>query len=523
MGDQHNMSNRGAVLISVYDKTDIEEVARAFVDQGSEIYSTGGTAAYLRDHDLPVTDVSEVTEFPEILGGRVKSLHPRIFGGLLANRDAEAHNQDLGKHDIRPVEAVVVNFYPFAATVEESDATFDDVIENIDIGGPSMLRAAAKNHQYVLPVCHRSQYPHVINALKNDNLDPLRLPFARTAFSYTMQYEQSIAEFFHEQERETEDRDLPNMIPLNFLQTHPLRYGENPHQKAAFYELMGNEPFDFGQRQLQGKPLSYNNLMDLDAALRIIREFGTKACVIIKHSNPCGFAMGETAEQAYRTAVTTDPISYFGGIVALNQPVDANAASAMTESFLECIVAPEFTPEAMEIFQSKKNLRILRCAPAELSPGGHEIRPALTGFLIQDRDPLIGALEESRVATKRQPAEAEWDGLKLGWRLVKHAKSNAIVFANSEQALGVGAGQMSRVDSVKIAVRKADEAGLSLEGVSMASDAFFPFPDGVEVAAEAGIRSVIQPGGSIRDEQVIEAADELGIAMVLTGTRHFKH
>ncbi len=512
-----------AVLISVYDKTDIEHLAQAFVESGAEIYSTGGTATYLREHDIPVTDVSSVTDFPEILNGRVKTLHPRIFGGILANQKDADHTSQLEKFKIKPVAAVVVNFYPFSSTLRKENVTFDEIIENIDIGGPSMLRAAAKNHQSVLPICNRNQYEMVIEALKNDSLDSLRLPFAKAAFTYSMHYDQVIAGFFHEQTHQEEDAVLPKLWTVNYLRTKSLRYGENPHQKAAFYEVLENKPLNLAERQIQGKALSYNNLMDLDAAVRIIGEFDETACVLLKHSNPCGFAFGSSTEDAYRRGVTTDPISYFGGIVGFNRPVDEATAKALTESFLECVVAPEFSAEAIDIFKSKKNLRILRMHPEELSGIGYEVRPALTGYLWQERDPRIGDISTATISTLRAPTENEWAALRLGWKLVKHTKSNAIVFTNHEQALGVGAGQMSRVDSVKIAVRKAKEAGLSLEGAAMASDAFFPFPDAVEVAADAGIRAVVQPGGSIRDEKVIAAANELGIAMVLTGKRHFKH
>ena len=515
--------NSSAVLISVYDKTGVEHLAKAFVERGAEIYSTGGTARYLREHDLPVTDVSEVTGFPEILDGRVKTLHPRIFGGVLANRNVAAHSASLEEHSMKPVAAVVVNFYPFRATLQKQDVTFEEIIENIDIGGPSMLRAAAKNHDSVLPICSQEQYKLVMEALENDSLDSLRVPFARAAFTYTMHYDQTIAAFFHEQSHTRDALELPKLWTVNFNQTKTLRYGENPHQKAAFYELLENEPLRLEQRQLQGKALSYNNLMDLDAAVRIIGEFDGTACVIIKHSNPCGFAFGSSPLEAYRRAVTTDPVSYFGGIVAFNVSVDKATAEALTESFLECIVAPGFEEEAKAIFKTKKNLRILRLHPEELSDKGYEVRPALTGYLWQERDPRIGDLASAHIATEREPSKQEWEALRLGWRLVKHTKSNAIVFTDHQQALGVGAGQMSRVDSVKIAVRKAGEATLSLEGAAMASDAFFPFPDALEEAADAGIRAVIQPGGSMRDELVIEAANKLGVAMVLTGKRHFKH
>lgn len=518
------MDYSGAVLISVYEKAGVETVAAAFVDKGAEIYSTGGTAAYLRDHNIPVTDVSEVTGFPEILDGRVKTLHPRIFGGILANRAKSDHLDQLKEHDIKPLIAVVVNFYPFSATVAKEGVTFQEAIENIDIGGPSMLRAAAKNNEHVLPVCLPEQYTIVRDAVEEDTLDDLRKAFARDAFMYSLQYEQAIAGYFYQQvsEEPTGEAGLSILQPLTLKRSLPLRYGENPHQKAAYYERIETESFDIQHRQLQGKPLSYNNLLDLDAAIRIIDEFGELACVIIKHTNPCGFAFGSSPEDAYRRAVTTDPISYYGGIVGFNRPVDQRTATALTESFLECIVAPEYSPEAREVLKAKKNLRVIQATPADVT-GGYEIRPALSGYLLQERDPVIGSLKDLQVVTKREPTDKEWQALRLGWRLVKHTKSNAIVFTNVQQALGVGAGQMSRVDSVKIATRKAGEAGLPLAGSSMASDAYFPFPDGVEVAAEAGIRAVIQPGGSIRDGKVIAAADNLDMAMVFTGKRHFKH
>ena len=516
------MDYSGAVLISVYEKAGVETVAAAFAEKGAEIYSTGGTAAYLRDHDIPVTDVSEVTGFPEILDGRVKSLHPRIFGGILANRAKPDHLEQLAEHNIKPLLAVIVNFYPFSATIAKQGVTFEEAIENIDIGGPSMLRAAAKNHEHVLPVCLPEQYPVVREAVDLDTLDDLRQSFARDAFTYSLQYEQAIAGYFHRQAEEDAESGLAPLQPLNLRRGLSLRYGENPHQQAAYYEPIDVQSFDIPHRQLQGKPLSYNNLLDLDAAMRIIAEFEEQACVIIKHTNPCGFAFGPTPEEAYRRAVTTDPKSYYGGIVGFNQPVDQPTAKALTESFLECIVAPEYSEEAREVLAGKKNLRVIRGTPAELA-AGYEIRPALSGYLLQERDPVITSFNDWKVVTKRQPTRKEMQALQLGWRLVKHAKSNAIVFTDDRQALGVGAGQMSRVDSVTIAARKAGEAGLSLEGAVMASDAFFPFPDSVEVAAGSGIRAVIEPGGSIRDEEVIAAADNLDMAMVFTGKRHFKH
>ncbi len=519
------MDFSGAVLISVYDKTGVEKVASAFLDRGAEIYSTGGTSAYLRDYNIPVTDVSAVTSFPEILDGRVKTLHPRIFGGILAHRNQAEHTTQLEEHEIKPVIAVIVNFYPFQDAAADPQKTAPEVMENIDIGGPSMLRAAAKNHEHVLPVCLPQQYPVVCSAIEEGTVDDLRVRFARVAFTYTMEYEQSIAQYFSGQvAAEGEDESgFTNLHSVNLRKVVPLRYGENPHQRAAYYELLEAEPVRIRNRQVQGKPLSYNNLLDLDAALRIIGEFEAPACVIIKHTNPCGFALGESSEAAYRRAVTTDPLSYFGGIVGFNRPVTEPAAKALTESFLECIIAPDYADEALAVFQSKKNLRVLRCGPDDLVDPGYEIRPALSGFLLQERDPIIGKNIEYKVVTQRQPTREEQQAFSLGWRLVKHTRSNAIVFTSAVQALGVGAGQMSRVDAVKIGVRKAREAGLSLEGASMASDAFFPFPDGIEEAAEAGVRSVIQPGGSIRDEQVIAAADKMNVAMVFTGKRHFKH
>jgi len=519
------MDYSGAVLISVCDKTGVENVASAFVERGAEIYSTGGTSAYLRDYNIPVTDVSAVTSFPEILDGRVKTLHPRIFGGILADRTQAEHTEQLEEHEIQPVIAVIVNFYPFKDAAADPQNTSQEVMENIDIGGPAMLRAAAKNCAHVLPVCLPRQYPVACSAIEEGTVDDLRVPFARDAFIYTMEYEQHIAHYFSGQVIAEGERGdgFKNLQSINLRQALPLRYGENPHQQAAYYERLEAEPFRIRDRQLQGKPLSYNNLLDLDAAIRIIAEFEEQACVIIKHTNPCGFALGENPEAAYRRAVTTDPLSYFGGIVGFNNTVTEPAARALTESFLECIIAPDYTDEALEVLRSKKNLRVLRCTPDNLSDPGYEVRAALSGFLLQERDPIIGEKMESKVVTRRQPTTEEQQAFSLGWRLVKQTRSNAIVLTNDEQALGVGAGQMSRVDAVKIGVRKAREAGLSLEGASMASDAFFPFPDNIEVAAEAGIRSVIQPGGSIRDDQVITAADKLDVAMVFTGQRHFKH
>jgi len=518
------MDYSGAVLISVYEKEGVENVATLFAEKGAEIYSTGGTSRYLQDFNIPVTDVSEMTGFPEILDGRVKTLHPNVFGGILANRSKNDHMDQLDAHGLKPIIAVIVNFYPFEKVVAEPDVSMEMAIENIDIGGPSMLRAAAKNHAHVLPVCSQGQYEVVAEAIKNNSIDELRVPFAAEAFQYTVAYEQHIAGYFGTHlSASTDETVFTPRQSMDLSQVLPLRYGENPHQQASYYELTGAQSFGLEQRQLHGKPLSYNNLLDLDAAVRIIGEFSETGCVLIKHTNPCGFALGENPEQAYRAAVTTDPVSYYGGIAGFNREVDKPTAEALTESFLECVAAPCYTEDALAILQTKKNLRIVECELQDLVEPGFEIRASLSGFLLQERDPVIGQLDEYEIVTDREPNDEELQAMLLGWRLVKHTKSNAIVFTDSSQALGVGAGQMSRVDSVKIAVRKASEAGLSLDGASMSSDAFFPFPDGLEVAAEAGIKSVIQPGGSIRDEKVIAAANELGVAMIFTGKRHFKH
>lgn len=517
-------------LISVFDKTGVLEFAKRLAALKIEILSTGGTAKLLRESGVPVKDVSEFTGWPEMLGGRVKTLHPKVHGGLLFRRGLAEDQKQAKEHGIAPIDLVVVNLYPFEATAAKAGLTAEDLIENIDIGGPTMLRSAAKNWESVTVVADPADYERVASELEasRETSFATRLELARKVFATTSRYDGMIA---MELERlavtsghvTMEPRQiLPARIHLALERKQPMRYGENPHQAAALYVPAGKPSLGLAAaQQLQGKELSYNNLVDLEAARSLAGEFAKPAAVIIKHNNPCGAAEQETLREAYLKALASDPVSAFGGVLAFNREVDAATAEEVAKLFVECIAAPGFAERAKEIFAAKKNLRLLELPPDGLEAERElQLKRVLGGMLVQQPD--LGELNpaELKVVTKRAPTDAELSTMKFAWKVSKHVKSNAIVFAKDGATLGVGAGQMSRVDSVKIAVMKAQS---SLQGSVVASDAFFPFADGVEEAAKAGALAVIQPGGSVRDNDVIAAADRLGLAMVFTGMRHFLH
>lgn len=512
-------------LISVYDKTGIVDFARGLAKLKVEIVSTGGTARLLASNGIPVREISDLTGFPEILDGRVKTLNPLVAGGLLAIRENAEHMQQVAANKIPLIDLVCVNLYPFAETIQKPGVQFDEVIENIDIGGPSMIRAAAKNFQDVAVVTSPSDYARVVQALENKGgvlEHDLLFELARKAFLCTARYDGQIAEYLSSTGR---DSAFPPNVFMNFEKIADLRYGENPHQQAAFYKWGGEPAFGLAAaRQLQGKELSYNNIVDAEAAWNLVQEFDTPACCIIKHTNPCGTAIGSSLCEAYVKAYDADPVSAFGSIIALNQTVDVQTVNELAnvhKLFVEAIIAPGFAPEAQSILSSKKNLRLLQMESPV--PGKRwsrlEIKRVTGGILLQNTDSvLLGP--ESRIVTQRKPTENERRDLNFAWRVAKHVKSNAIVLAENGRTVGVGAGQMSRVDSVRLSIEKARPTA---KNACMGSDAFFPFRDNIDLAAQAGITAIIQPGGSVRDAEVIEAADEHGISMIFTGLRHFKH
>jgi phosphoribosylaminoimidazolecarboxamide formyltransferase / IMP cyclohydrolase len=506
-------------LISVSDKNGISDFAKELVSLGFEIISTGGTKKALQEQGIPVLGVSDVTGFPEILEGRVKTLNPFIHGGLLAKHDDEQHQNQLDEHNIDPIQVVCVNLYPFQQTIAKPDVTTEDAIENIDIGGPTMLRASAKNHQYVTVVVDPADYSKVIEELKADGKTTLetRRKLAAKVFRHTAAYDALIAEYMTELAQE----ETPETLTVTYELKQHLRYGENPHQKAAFYKKPLGSTFSIANaQQLHGKELSYNNINDADAALQIVKEFTEPAAVAVKHMNPCGIGTGTNSFTAFEKAFAADPVSIFGGIIAFNREVDAETAGKLREIFLEIIIAPSFTEEALSILTSKKNLRLLTIPFSEAKKPEMKLTTIEGGLLAQEQD--IYTLENATISvpTKRQPTEQEWSALKLGWKVVKHVKSNAIVVTKEDMTIGIGAGQMNRVGAAEIALKQAGEKAA---GAALASDAFFPMDDTVEAAAKAGITAIIQPGGSIRDEDSIKKADEYGIAMVFTGVRHFKH
>jgi phosphoribosylaminoimidazolecarboxamide formyltransferase/IMP cyclohydrolase len=514
------------VLISVTDKKGIVDFARALSAFGVEILSTGGTAAQLRNNGIAVKDVSEYTGFPEMMDGRLKTLHPKIHGGLLALRDNDAHVKAMKEHGIERIDMVVINLYQFEETVAKEDCTLDHAIENIDIGGPTMLRAAAKNYRFVTVVTDPTDYTAIIEEMKKTGgkiSAATNYRLAVKTFQLTARYDGAISNYLGKIDPEGENKDFPDTFTVQFTMAQSLRYGENPHQMAAFYRENDQSLSAIANaKQLQGKELSYNNIMDSDAAWQAVSEFDKPAAVVMKHANPCGAATSDTnIGEAYRKAMETDPVSAFGGIVALNRPVDKESATELAKTFLEVIIAPAFDEEAKAILNTKKNARVLEI-PATLNQqaSGYDFRKVVGGLLVQERDRKQSDIRQAKVVTKRKPTEEEYEALDFAWRVVKYVKSNAIVYATKDQLVGVGAGQMSRVDSVKIAKMKAQ---LQTKGCVLASDAFFPFRDGVDMAAEAGITAIIQPGGSMRDEESIQAADEHGMAMIFTGVRHFRH
>lgn len=520
-------------LISVSDKTGILEFAQALAERDVELLSTGGTARLLAEHGLTVTEVSDYTGFPEMMDGRVKTLHPKVHGGILGRRGQD--DAIMAEHGIQPIDMVVVNLYPFADTVAKAGCTLADAVENIDIGGPTMVRSAAKNHQDVTIVVNAHDYSRVIAEMDaNDNALTLdtRFDLAIAAFEHTAAYDGMIANYFGtrvpsygDNQEGDENSKFPRTFNAQFIKKQDMRYGENSHQAAAFYvEAHPQEASVATARQIQGKALSYNNIADTDAALECVKEFAEPACVIVKHANPCGVALGSDILQAYQRAYQTDPTSAFGGIIAFNRELDADTATAIIErQFVEVIIAPSVSEQAAEIIAAKKNVRLLACGEWSSKTTGFDLKRVNGGLLVQDRDQSMVTVDDLNVVTTRQPTEEELKDALFCWKVAKYVKSNAIVYAKGDMTIGVGAGQMSRVYSAKIAGIKAADEGLQVEGCVMASDAFFPFRDGIDAAAQAGIKCVIQPGGSMRDDEVIAAANEHGMAMIFTGIRHFRH
>ena len=521
------MSRIKTALISVSDKSKIEDFARGLRELGVEIISTGGTAALLRAAGVTVKDVSELTGFPEMLDGRVKTLHPFVHAGLLARRSDAGHRKALQEHGISPIDLVVVNLYPFERTIASPGVSFEQVIENIDIGGPTMLRSAAKNFADVTVLVDPGDYEWVLSRLRAGQgaLTPEeRFTLARKVFQHTADYDAVIADYLSgvclREDTFSPPRDkFTASLHLSLSKVQDLRYGENPHQKAAFYRCKGEAGLP-QMEQLHGKELSFNNILDIEAAFRIARDFEDPVAVVIKHTNPCGVAVGASLAEAYINARETDPVSAFGSVLGFNRPLDSETAVEIISTFVEAVIAPDFDQEALKVLRTKQNLRLLRLQAPPERGGSWDIKRVAGGVLIQEWDSKALDWSDCRVLSKREPSESEWRALRFAWRVVKHVKSNAIVYANERQTLGIGAGQMSRVDSSRLAVSKARS---SLRGSVLASDAFFPFRDGVDAAAEAGASAIIQPGGSVRDKEVIQAADEHGMAMVFTGMRHFKH
>ena len=513
-------------LISVSDKTGIVEFAQALHQRGVEILSTGGTFRLLKENGIPAVEVSDYTGFPEMMDGRVKTLHPKVHGGILGRRGQD--DAVMGEHGINAIDMVVVNLYPFEQTVAKPGCTLEDAVENIDIGGPTMVRAAAKNHAHVNIVVNASDYARILAELDANNGKTslnLRFDLAIKAYEHTAAYDGAIANYFG-RKVEGGSEHFPRTFNSQFQKTQEMRYGENPHQKAAFY--VEQNPAEAGiatAKQLQGKELSYNNVADTDAALECVKSFEQPACVIVKHANPCGVATAANLKDAYDLAFATDPESAFGGIIAFNRELDGATAQAIVErQFVEVIIAPTVSDEAVQVVAAKKNVRLLACGQWGTERiGGLDYKRVNGGLLVQDRDNGMVAESDLKVVTKRAPSEQEIRDLLFAWKVAKFVKSNAIVYAKNNQTIGVGAGQMSRVNSARIAGIKAEHAGLEVKGSVMASDAFFPFRDGLDNAGAAGIAAVIQPGGSMRDEEVIAAADEHNIAMVFTGMRHFRH
>ncbi len=512
-------------IVSVSDKSGVASFAKELAQMGVQILSTGGTAKTLREQGISVTDISDYTGFPEMLDGRVKTLHPKVHGGLLGQRSKKEHVKKMEEHGILPIDLVAVNLYPFEATIAKKDCTLEEAIENIDIGGPTMLRSSAKNYPDVTVVVDPSDYEPVLSELKAKGEISLETNFrlAKKVFQHTARYDGAISNYLGQIEKDKKVYEFPETYTFQARKAQELRYGENPHQKAAFYrESLITEPSVSNAVQLQGKELSFNNILDIDSAYETVKEFEEPATVIIKHNNPCGVAISTKLADAYRKARDCDPVSAFGGVVGFNRVVDKETAKEMAEIFLEAIIAPGIDPEALEILKAKKDLRILKTPPLTGSypQGGFDLRKVVGGLLVQDRDLGKVPMEKWKVVTNRKPTEDEKKAMAFGWKVAKHVKSNAIVLVREDRTIGIGAGQMSRVDSTRLAVMKARS---STKGTVLASDAMFPFRDGVDTGAESGATAIIQPGGSIRDDEVIAAANEHNIAMVFTGMRHFRH
>jgi phosphoribosylaminoimidazolecarboxamide formyltransferase/IMP cyclohydrolase len=517
-------------LISVSDKTGVLEFARALAAKGVAILSTGGTAKLLADNGVQVTEVADYTGFPEMLDGRVKTLHPKVHGGILARRDFPEHLAKLAEHAIPTIDMVVVNLYPFQQTVAKDNCSLEDAIENIDIGGPTMLRSAAKNHRDVVVVCDPLDYAMVLAEMDGEISYDTRFMLAKKVFAHTAQYDGAITNYLTslgEDRQHATRAAFPQTLNMTVEKVQDMRYGENPHQAAAFYrDLLPAAGALASYTQLQGKELSYNNIADADAAWECVKTLGgfaqSAGCVIVKHANPCGVAIGNDAYDAYSRALQTDPTSAFGGIIAFNVEVDGNTAREIAKLFVEVLIAPAFTAEALQIIAAKQNVRVLKIALGN-GQNPYDVKRVGGGLLVQTPDAKNIGLGELRVVSKQQPTQQQLQDLMFAWRVAKFVKSNAIVFCAGGMTLGVGAGQMSRIDSARIASIKAQNAGLSLAGSAVASDAFFPFRDGLDVVVDAGATCVIHPGGSMRDQEVIDAADERGVVMLYTGTRHFRH
>ena len=516
------MSKIQRALVSVSKKDGLIDFAKGLSEMGVEILSTGGTAKLLKDNGIPVIQVSNYTGFPEIMDGRIKTLHPLIHGGLLGRRDNEKHLEEMKKHGIKPIDMVVVNLYPFEDTISKEGVKLDEAIENIDIGGPSMLRSSAKNFQDVAVVVNSDDYEDILAEMEeNDGAISYdtKMKLSVKAFKHTARYDSLISKYL---ESKVEGEGFPSILNLQFEKITDLRYGENPHQKAAFYENIGlNKGTLSKAKQLHGKELSYNNILDLNAALELVREFDETAAVIIKHTNPCGVAIGNNLVSAYREARETDPLSAFGGIIGFNKNVDEETAKEIASTFIEAVIAPDYDESALAILKEKKNIRLLKLSNfKEKTEKEYDLRNVSGGLLLQDKDSVTLNEDNLKVVTNRQPTEKEWSAMRFAWKVAKHVKSNAIIYATENETVGIGAGQMSRVDSSKLAAMKANKP---IQGTAMASDAFFPFRDSVDEAAKVGGTAIIQPGGSVKDEEVIAAANEHNIAMVFTGIRHFKH
>jgi phosphoribosylaminoimidazolecarboxamide formyltransferase/IMP cyclohydrolase len=518
------MSKINRVLISVYNKTGIVEFAKFLKQLNIEIISTGGTAQLLNKNEIPCKQVSEITGAPEMLDGRVKTLHPIIHGAILAKRDNPDHLRQLKEHGITPIDMVVINLYPFEQVTNAPNVSLNEALENIDIGGPTMIRAAAKNFPFVTVVTSSAQYSSISQELSQNKGElslAIRKKLAIEAFKLTHKYDGAITKYL--QNLDAKDEYLENMV-LSFEKIQNLRYGENPHQTAAFYRESGNQNKGITDlTQLHGKELSFNNIMDLDAVVKMVKTFEQPCAVIVKHSNPCGVAIGDNVFLAFEKALATDPVSAFGGIFGFNRTLDLKTAEKLREIFIEVIIASDYEPEAFQLLAKKKNLRLLKLDMQQGFYEEYDYKRVAGGILIQSQDIKSLADLEFKIVTQRQPIEDEWIALKFAWKVVKWVKSNAVIFCLNDRTIGIGAGQMSRVDSSLFAVDKAKRSGLSLQGTVVASDAFFPFRDGVDAAAEAGATAIIQPGGSVRDEEVIQAADEHKMAMVFTGIRHFRH